>query len=243
MKRISALFTSILMLIFMVSMSHAFGNSQMSTGRSAAQGMSSISGKIAETMDSGGYTYLNIENNGTKTWVAVPAMQVTVGQEISVARGVPMTNFTSKSLDRTFDTIFFSTGPVNGQAAASTETPAGTGKEKEEPASAIKVDKASGPDAYTVAELYEKSGSLDKNSITLKGQVVKVSASIMGKNWIHIEDGSGDAASGNNKIIVTSQDLPSVGDVVTAKGTLYKDKDFGSGYKYAVIVEEGTISK
>jgi len=243
MKRISALFTSILMLIFMVSMSHAFGNSQMSTEASASQSTPSLSGKVVETMSSGGYTYINIEKDGTKTWVAVPAMTVTVGQEISVAQGMPMSNFTSKSLNKTFETIIFSTGPVGEQPTASIEKTASIKKETEKPAEAIKVEKATGPDAYTVAELHEKSTSLDKKGIAVKGQVVKVSASIMGKNWIHIEDGSGDASSGNSKIIVTSQELPSVGDVVTAKGTLYKDKDFGSGYKYAVIVEEGSFTK
>jgi hypothetical protein len=65
----------------------------------------------------------------------------------------------------------------------------------------------------------------------------------MNKNWIHIKDGSGDAKAETNKIIATTQDLAEVGDVVTAKGTLYKDKDFGAGYFYKAIVEEASISK
>jgi hypothetical protein len=65
----------------------------------------------------------------------------------------------------------------------------------------------------------------------------------MGKNWLHIQDGSGNAKDGNNDLVVTTQDIPKVGDIVTANGTLYKDKDFGSGYKYDVIIEEATIKK
>jgi len=105
----------------------------------------------------------------------------------------------------------------------------------------IKVDKAKGADAYTVAETYDKAGKLDKKTVVVRGKVVKVSKGIMGKNWAHLRDGSGDAGKGTNNLVVTTQDVPKVGDVVTAKGTLYKDKDFGAGYKYQVIVEEASL--
>ena len=73
--------------------------------------------------------------------------------------------------------------------------------------------------------------------------MVKVSAEIMGKNWIHLQDGSGDPSKGTNDIVVTSQELPSVGDTVTARGALSKDQDFGYGYNYPVIVEQASIKK
>jgi hypothetical protein len=107
----------------------------------------------------------------------------------------------------------------------------------------IQVEKAKGKDAYTVSELYEKSGTLDKKAVTVRGKIVKVSKGIMGKNWVHLRDGSGDAGKGTNNVVVTSQEDPNVGDVVTARGTLYKDKDFGAGYQYPAIVEEGTFKK
>jgi hypothetical protein len=65
----------------------------------------------------------------------------------------------------------------------------------------------------------------------------------MGKNWIHLQDGSGNPSQGTHDLMVTSQDVSSVGDIVTVKGTLSKDKDFGEGYKYAVIVENARINK
>ena len=105
----------------------------------------------------------------------------------------------------------------------------------------IKVEKAKGADAYTVSETHEKAGKLDKKTVSVRGKVVKVSKGIMGKNWTHLRDGSGDAGKGTNNLVVTSQDDPKVGDVVTARGTLYKDKDFGAGYLYKVIVEEATV--
>ena len=120
---------------------------------------------------------------------------------------------------------------------------AGGGERANAPAASkpIKVEKAKGADAYTVSETYEKAGKLDKKTVVVRGKVVKVSKGIMGKNWVHLRDGSGDSGKGTNNLVVTTQDDPKVGDVVTAKGILYKDKDFGAGYKYKVIVEEATV--
>ena len=70
----------------------------------------SLSGKVVETMNSGGYTYLSIENNGKKTWVAIPATAVKVGQEVVCKPGMEMKNFTSKTLNRMFESIIFSGG-------------------------------------------------------------------------------------------------------------------------------------
>ncbi len=240
MKKILILFISAIILVFIASMSFAFGTAGKPSAAAPMAGPS-ISGKVVETMNSGGYTYIKIEKDGKNTWVAIPSAKVTVGQDISVAQGMAMTNFTSKSLNKTFESIIFSGGLAGGQGSSMPAAP--IKKSVIEAPANIKVDKASGANAYSVAELHGKSADLDKKSITVKGQVVKVSPGIMGKNWIHIQDGSGDSSSSSNKIIVTTQDMATVGDVVTAKGTLYKDKDFGSGYKYAVIVEEGSISK
>lgn len=213
---------------------------------SYSQEASPLSGKIVETMNSGGYTYLCIENNGKKAWAAVPEMKVAVGQEIALQPGYEMVNFTSKTLNRTFDKIVFSSGLVSADSAIETKSFHGKAISKEKVAShdeKIQVEKASGPDAYTVAELYEKTASLDKKTVVIRGKVVKVSSGIMGRNWLHIQDGSGKQEDGSNDLVVTSKDLAAVGDVVTINGTLYKDKDFGSGYKYDVIVEEASIKK
>jgi hypothetical protein len=73
-----------------------------------------LSGKVIETMDSGGYSYAQIENNGKKTWVAVPKTKIVKGKNISFVPGMEMQNFESKTLKRTFDRIIFS-GGVSGQ--------------------------------------------------------------------------------------------------------------------------------
>lgn len=196
-----------------------------------------LTGKVIETMDSGGYTYVQIENSGKKTWVAVPSTKVIKGQNISFAPGAEMQDFKSKTMNRTFDRIIFSGGVVEQTGKGSDMKALGSKESAVAATEKIKVAKAAGPNAYTVAEIYKNSNKLENEKIVVKGKVVKVSIGVMKKNWIHLQDGSGDAKTGGNDLVMTSNDLPSVGDVVTASGTLYNNKDFGGGYKYVVIIE------
>jgi hypothetical protein len=201
------------------------------------QETSSLSGKVVETMNSGGYTYLCIEKDGKKSWAAVLETKVTVGQEITLQPGYEMINFKSNTLNR----------PASQAGAIDVKSfhgkPTETKTTEAAPGEKIQVEKAAAPDAYTVAELYGKKAELDTKNVTVKGKVVKVSSGIMGRNWLHLQDGSGNQKDGNNDLVITSKDLAAVGDIVTASGTLYKDKDFGSGYKYDVIVEQASIKK
>jgi hypothetical protein len=77
--------------------------------------------------------------------------------------------------------------------------------------------------------------------VTVNGTVVKFNGGILGRNWIHLQDGSGKAADGTNDITVTSDTAVKVGDVITATGKVVVDKDFGSGYAYKVLLEDGKI--
>src|SRR5574340_1077389 len=101
-----------------------------------------LSGKVIETMDSGGYTYFQLERNGKKTWVAIPKTKVEKGQNITVSPGTEMPNFESKTLNRKFDSIIFSGGVIGqGEKGPEMKSPGSKGSavvttEK------IKVDKA-----------------------------------------------------------------------------------------------------
>ena len=97
---------------------------------------------------------------------------------------------------------------------------------------------------YKVGDLYMEKAGLDNKKVIVKGKVVKVAAGIMKKNWFHLQDGSGDPAKKTNDVAVTTtQELPAVGKTVTVSGTLHKDKDFGFGYRYEVILEEATFKQ
>lgn len=212
--------------------------------------MVAISGKAVQTIKSGGYAYVLIkQKNGKKIWVAIPEMNVTVGQQVSFEPGMEMTNFPSTTLKKTFDKIVFSNGPVadkkgKGDKSAVPEQKGTRGSAGAVVAVAeekVKVKKATGSNAYTIAEIFKNKTKLHKKKVAVNGKVVKVSSGIMNRNWIHIQDGTGSHQTSDNDLVVTAEAIPSVGDIVTVKGTMFKDKDFGSNYKYQVIVENAEI--
>lgn len=107
----------------------------------------------------------------------------------------------------------------------------------------IKVPKASGPNARTVAEVVTKRIELQGKTVVVRGKVVKFNAEILKKNWVHLRDGSGSAADGTNDVLVTTNDQAKVGDIVVVKGVVHIDEDLGMGYSYQVLIGEATLQK
>ena len=107
----------------------------------------------------------------------------------------------------------------------------------------VKVPKATGPDARTVAEIIDKKAALNNKPVLVRGKVVKYTPGVMGKNWIHLQDGSGSPADGTNDVLVTTKDETKIGAVVVARGTVRTDVDLGSGYFYKVLVDEAKLQK
>jgi hypothetical protein len=93
----------------------------------------------------------------------------------------------------------------------------------------------------TVAKIVTNAAKLKGKSVAVRGRVVKYNADIMGKNWIHLRDGS--AAGDAGDILVTTAGHASVGDILTVKGVVNTDQDFGAGYAYKVLIEEATLLK
>jgi hypothetical protein len=224
-----------------------------------------ISGKVLESMNSGGYSYINLQKkDGGKIWIAVPATRITVGDQMSFKEGLVMTNFQSKTLKRSFDSIIFSNGiilqtrgeiaktppkdlsvptiptnagPKNKQKIVIGSQPAVTSKEK------ISVTRAKSPNSYTVAEIYKNSARLNSKKVVVRGKVVKASTGIMKKTWIHIQDGTGSQAKGTHNLVFTTKGTANVGDIITVSGKVAKDRDFGYGYRYKVILEDAVITE
>ena len=94
-------------------------------------------------------------------------------------------------------------------------------------------------EVYKVEELFAKKEKLNGKKVIVKGKVVKFSPGIMGKNWIHLQDGSGK--QGTNDITVTTDQNAAIGDKIVVTGNLVTNKDFGGGYKYEVIIEEAAV--
>ena len=94
----------------------------------------------------------------------------------------------------------------------------------------------------TIAEVWQRKAELAGSQVTVQGRVVKYNAAILGRNWVHIQDGSGDAAAGDNDLIVTTKSTTEVGETVVLTGNIVLDKDFGAGYSYPVLIEDASIT-
>lgn len=204
--------------------------------------MQALTGKVLEVKDVDMYTYLRLKTQNGEIWAAVSKAPVKVGSDVTIENSSVMTNFESKALKKTFDKIVF--GNLAGPAAAGGDmAQQHAGVQPVADAGDIKVPKASGANAHTVAEIIGNATKLKDKTVVIHAKVVKFNPNILGKNWIHVRDGSGTAAANTNDILVTTNDLTKVGDVITVKGTVRTDKDLGSGYFYKVLVDDSTLQK
>ncbi len=213
----------------------------------SASEQNAFSGKVVETMNSGGYTYVLVDTGKKKLWAAAPQFTVKVGDSVSIAEGMPMANYHSKTLNRDFDTVYFTGNVVvNGAKPSPTagsmpELPTthppigGAAAQPKVDLSGIK--KAAG--GKTVAEIYADKGKLNGQEVSVRGKVVKFNPMIMGRNWVHIRDGSGK--EGSNDLLLTTSNNVKVGDTILATGTVATNKDFGANYKYAVMLENAKV--
>ena len=230
-----------------------------------------ITGTVVETMNASGYTYLLVASGGVQTWVAIPEASITKGSQVSYLDGMEMTDFTSKTLNKTFSRIIFSAGLAENQGPASPATAEKTqddsfaaalqAEQKDSgtlpptaqitggsavaiaPLQEISIPKAKGDNGYSVEEIFTKRKELAGKKIRIQGKVVKFNLNIMGKNWVHLQDGSGDPLHNSHDLVVTTEATPVMDEVVTMEGILAADKDFGAGYKYSAIVEQATLLK
>lgn len=238
-----------------------------------------LTGTVVETFNSGGYTYMQLDNGTDKIWAAIGQAQVEKGQEISLANGPVMKDFHSPSLNRTFPEIVFSSGMQSAAGMASPhgtmmpQAPATTGGSAEEnfmaalttgaptapamdpaattggstkaivSAQELKVAKAEGATGRTVEQIFAEAEALSGQKVKVRGKVVKVSPGIMGVNWLHLQDGSGNAMQNTHDLVVTSDDVADVDSIIVVEGTVASKKDFGMGYYYEALVEKAVISK
>lgn len=212
-----------------------------------------LAGKVIETMNAGNYTYVLVQQDAQKRWAAALQFEVAVGDSISIPQGSVMKDFKSQTLNRTFDWILFAsrvelkgkeskgTAPSlpPDHPALSAPNPAASATP---PPSEIKkgsVEKAVG--GYTVEECYAQKGKLAGKSVKVRGVAVKVTSAIMGRNWVHIRDGTGTTATGD--LTLTTLDKVKLGDTILVEGKVACDRDFGSGYKYSLLIEDAVTGK
>jgi hypothetical protein len=225
-------------------------STQQNSARESASGSKTCSGKVIETADSGGYTYVNVDCGGRTIWAAGPETQVEVGEQVTVQLDMPMSNFESKTLNRTFETIYFA---AEIRVAGRGGEPGSGGTSQQEMLAKAHGSSISAGESdldfsgiqkpgggLTIAEIFAAKDELSGQEILVRGKVVKFNSQILGTNWIHLRDGTG--TEGADDLTVTTTDTAKVGDTVLAKGKLALDRDFGFGYRYEVMIEKAAVT-
>ena len=200
-----------------------------------------ISGKVTETVDVSGYTYVEVDTGKQRVWAAGPVSKLKKGERISFSSAMPVENYHSKSLQKDFSLIYF----VGGYYSDSGNS-IGTDTEMASPHDGMKQKPATGKikgidklkDGQSIAEIYQQKSSLKNNKVRVRGKVTKFSPEIMGKNWVHIRDSSSE-----EDLTLTSKDVVKVGDIIIVEGKLELEKDYGYGYVYPVILEGARVLK
>lgn len=206
--------------------------------------------EVVEVIQGNTYTYIRAKESMGEKWMAVSKQDIKTGEVYYYEEGLPMADFHSKEIDRTFEEIYFVSsisstpiikggGAMGGMGAmgSAAKEPTHSGKVSTEQNSTITLEKKSGE--ITVAQVFANRNDYSGKEIEIRGMVVKVNKEVMGKNWIHIQDGTN--SDGNFDLTVTSADLAEVNDEITVKGKIILNKDFGYGYSYEVIMEEAVV--
>jgi hypothetical protein len=221
-----------------------------------------FSGKVLETTNASSYTYVLVDAGGKKIWAATTRFAVKVGDQVNVGPGTPMSHYHSGFLNRDFDSVYFTSsitvGGVKASVAGTPALPAGHpalngGTPILPPGHALfmaqkpsaKVDlsgikRADGGE--TIQEIFAAKSMLAGKLVAVRGKVVRYNAMILGKNWLHIQDGSGSAEKNDNDLTITTTTPAKLGDTVLVTGTVSTNKDFGAGYKYTVILDDAKVT-
>lgn len=233
-----------------------------------------FSGRVVETMNSGGYTYVLVEHGPEKTWVASRQFAVQTGDHVQIPGGWVMKDFQSTTLERKFEWILFAprvqtpnrptpepaptapTAPTASTPGSDQPLPAGhpplSGADSAAAAAGVlahpsitppppKITKpiTPAPGGQTLAAYLRDARKFAGRTVPVRGLVVKYSEHILGRNWVHIRDGSGE--NGASDLVLTTRQEVAVGDLITAKGKLTRERDFGAGYRFEVLLEDAEV--
>ncbi len=203
---------------------------------------------VDEVLQTKNYTYLHGKVDGDAIWVALPKIEASVGDEFYYQQGIEMREFKSTELKKTFDVVWFIQGVDKAQvvqgnaggAQANQQTSMQNDPHKPKSVnekSDIKIDPAEG--CITIAELFKNKKKYKDKTVSIKGRVVKYNSNIMGKNWIHLQDGTN--YSDEFDLTITSDMDTKIDEILIIKGKISLDKNFGYGYFYKILMEDGMI--
>jgi len=193
---------------------------------------------VEEVIQTGSYTYLLVSEDGETQWIAVSKMNAKPKDILYYNSGLEMKGFNSNELQRTFDNLLLVQVISVDESGISRKVVPKSLKKKMEQSKSNIVNTGSDKniDLVTISELFTNSSKYNGKRITISGNVVKVNPNIMGRNWVHLRDGEN-----NYDLTVTTNELVNVGSYETFIGDITLNKDFGSGYKFSIIMENAIL--
>jgi len=201
-----------------------------------AQDMNATEHKVtvAEVLNTEKYSYLRVKENGEEYWIAITRQDVKVGSTCYYRGGLLKKNFQSKEFNRVFETVYL-VGEFRQESAEASAPAGGIAPGAEALAPPKNVQRA--PGAIKISDLVANVAKYDGKTVKITGKCVKINPMIMGRNWLHIQDGSGK----NIDLTVTTTEMVQLGSIVTLEGVVAVNKDFGAGYKYDYILEAAVL--
>jgi starvation-inducible outer membrane lipoprotein len=200
-----------------------------------------ISGKVLDVIQTTNYTYCQMNVSGQVYWIAISKQNVKQGQTLYFKQGVEMRDFHSQELNRNFSVLYL----VQHVSTSTTENShSDYTLNQEAPKPKIvknKVELTVAKGGISIAELFAHKEKYAGKKVRIKGKVTKYNPEILGKNWVHIQDGT--EYNGHFDLTVTTQEQLSQGMVVVFEGKITLNKDLGSGYFYPVIMENASVKR
>jgi hypothetical protein len=194
---------------------------------------------VNEVLPTTKYVYLKVTEGNEHYWIATMKQPVKIGEKYYFKGGLLKTNFESAEYNRVFEKVYLVSSLVaenHGNENTSTNK-TGSWKDNIKTISPSNLGKTDTPNPVKIAELVKDPKKYDGKTILISGECVKVNSHIMGRNWIHLNDGTNSGFD----LVITSNDNVQAGSVVSMTGTVVLNKDFGAGYRYDIILENGIL--
>lgn len=194
---------------------------------------------VNEVLPTTKYVYLKVTEGNERYWIATMKQPVKIGEKYYFKGGLLKTNFESAEYNRVFDKVYLVSNLVpenHGNENTSANKP-GSWKDNIKTISPNNLVKTNNPNSVKIAELVKDPKKYEGKTILISGECVKVNSNIMGRNWIHLNDGTNNGFD----LVITSGDNVQAGTVVSMTGTVVLSKDFGAGYRYDILLENGIL--
>ncbi len=216
----------------------AAGNPQMTVaGQGNAMDTDVHQVQAIEILQAERYTYMRVIEQTDTFWIAASKMEAQKGRNYFYRGGLLKTNFESQEFNRTFDKIYLVSQIIDASAH-----PGGNAPSQSMSPEVADVDLKKVAGRVSLDKLLSSPNQYAGKTIVVGGKVSKVNNGIMGKNWVHIQDGT-SAKGKKSELTVTTQDNVPTGATVVFEGKIYINKDFGAGYRYDIIMEEATMKR